>query len=239
MFPRSTGSARPEADGLQGQAQLGDPTGIGRSSQGFRPFAGRHLFWWATTIPSCRPPTPGSSTAFFPTLACTCTPEGMSPSSPSRTRSHRWLSPSCSTSPTRRRDRGGDKQAGQPAGRYPTPAKSTATTGSSETSRGDLRAATSRLPPALNSDQRDRADSAEPSERADPAENPDRTEPTEPTDSAEPTDPTLSTDPTDPIDRTDPRLAMERNDASDQSERSPTDAILASQGASSTPGLPG
>jgi hypothetical protein len=88
----------------------------------------------------------------------------------------------------------------------------------------------------LISDQRDRADSAEPTERSEPAEMADRVEPTEaadrheptdPTDRAEPTAPMLSTDPADPIDRTDPVLAIDRNESSDHNERSPMGDIVA------------
>ncbi len=51
-------------------------------------------------------------------------------------------------------------------------------------------------------DQRDHAESAEPSEQADPIENADNTEPIEPIESAEPIDPIERNDPLDPIERT-------------------------------------
>jgi hypothetical protein len=85
----------------------------------------------------------------------------------------------------------------------------------------------SRSPPLLSSDQRDRADIADPTERTDPTEKADRVDPTDATDRADPTDPTLSTEPADPIDRIDPRLAIDRNESSDRNERSPTPAIVA------------
>ncbi|WP_158294200.1 hypothetical protein [Kribbella sp. VKM Ac-2568] len=86
---------------------------------------------------------------------------------------------------------------------------------------------TSRSPSLLSTDQRDRADSAEPTERTDPAEKADRVEPTDATDNAEPTEPMLSADPAEPIDRIDPRLAIERNESSDHNDNPPMPGIVA------------
>ena len=88
-------------------------------------------------------------------------------------------------------------------------------------------ARTSRSPPLLSSDQRDAADSAEPTDSTDPTEKADRVDPTLPSDKADPTDPILSTDPADPIDRIDPRLAIDRNESWDRSDMSPTVIIVA------------
>jgi hypothetical protein len=92
---------------------------------------------------------------------------------------------------------------------------------------GIRRASTSRSPPLLSSDQRDAADSAEPTDRTDPTEKADRVDPTLPSDKADPTDPMLRTDPADPIDRIDPRLAIDRNESSDRSDMSLTVVIVA------------
>ena len=92
---------------------------------------------------------------------------------------------------------------------------------------GSRRASTSRSPPLLIRDQRDAADSAEPTDRTDPTEKADRVDPTLPSDKADPTDPMLSTDPADPIDRIDPRLAIDRNESWDRSDMSLTVIIVA------------
>ena len=92
---------------------------------------------------------------------------------------------------------------------------------------GIRRVSTSRLPPLLSSDQRDAADSAEPTDRTDPTEKADRVDPTLPSDRADPTDPMLRTDPADPIDRIDPRLAIDRNESWDRSDKSLTVSIVA------------
>lgn len=91
----------------------------------------------------------------------------------------------------------------------------------------DLGAASACSPPALNIDQRDRTDRAEPTDSADPAEQNERTEPILLSERAEPTEPTLRIEPTEPIDRIEPRLAMDKNESGDQRERPDTTRILA------------
>ena len=92
---------------------------------------------------------------------------------------------------------------------------------------GIRRASTSRSPPQLSSDQRDAAESAEPTDRTDPDREGRRVDATLPIDRADPTDPMLSTDPADPIDKIEPRLAIDRNESSDPSDMSLTVIIVA------------